>query len=621
MRRSRFAPVALAALLALPFHSQPAVAQDAPPHESEGYARPRGAASRPMGPAPARAMGKAAHPAGGVVARSAFAKPAARRGPAVKNDGKRYLRSLDANDDGRITREEFLAGGKKRFAKADTNHDGVISPREGRIAKAKLLRRQARNDARRRALGLPVKPRHKSGRPPKPYLSTFDKNHDGRVSLKEYLERRRKKFDELDLNHDGVISREEAGLAKKKLLRRREERRAEARERRRAARRGHAARDDGRRYLLSLDTNHDGRISRAEYLAVNRKRFAQADTNHDGVISLKEGRIAKTKLLRKQAQSDARRRSRGLPVKVRRKSDRPPKSYLFSFDKNQDGRVTLREYLERRREKFDEMDLNHDGFISREEARLAKMRQLRLREERRIAALERAEAARLGQKKDGPYLHSLDTNHDGNISREEYLAVGEKRFTQIDTNHDGVVSAEEARIAKAKLLRKQAQSDARRRTRGLSVPERHVSDRPGKPYLSSFDANKDGRVSLSEYLERRRKKFDEMDLNHDGVLSSEEARIAKEELLRRREEREARKLEKARADNDAGASPNADGPEPVEPVTPSPVFRSDEPSSSSLHPVPYAAADALKPGGAVLPKDVRVTPTAPTAPVRDESAE
>ncbi|MHC6225045.1 HvfA family oxazolone/thioamide-modified RiPP metallophore [Pseudomonas sp. X10] len=40
-----------------------------------------------------------------------------------------------------------------------------------------------------------------------------------------------------------------------------------------------------------------------------------------------------------------------------------------------------------------------------------------------------------------------DTNHDGKVSREEFLAVAKDRageFDKIDTNHDGFISEEEA---------------------------------------------------------------------------------------------------------------------------------------------------------------------------------
>ncbi|HWR03245.1 MAG TPA: hypothetical protein VN419_04415 [Humidesulfovibrio sp.] len=211
----------------------PALAQDAPPHEGEGARRPAvaskpGAKAAPKAPATAKPAAKNAAPQ----QKKAAAAPAKKRGPAVKDDGKPYLRSADKNHDGRITKDEFFAGSKKRFAKADTNHDGIISPQEAKAAKAKLQEKEAKRDAKRLAEGKPVKRKKKSDKPPKPYLSTFDKNHDGRVSQKEYLARREKKFSEMDLNHDGVISKEEARIAKQKLLERREEKKALAKERR-----------------------------------------------------------------------------------------------------------------------------------------------------------------------------------------------------------------------------------------------------------------------------------------------------------------------------------------------------------------------------------------------------
>ena len=235
----------LSALLLAFFPARRALAQDAPPLEADGppQTSPQ-TLPKTSGQAPAQARPKAASPGPLGVAKPVLGKPLSlkpgatksatvpakpmARGPAVKNDGKRYLRSLDEDHDGRISREEYLAGTKKRFAKLDLNQDGVISPQEAKAAKAKMLERKAKSDARRLAQGRPVKRTAKNDRPARPYLSAFDANQDGRVARKEYLAKREKKFAELDLNHDGFLSREEAKAAKAKLLQRREERRAEA---------------------------------------------------------------------------------------------------------------------------------------------------------------------------------------------------------------------------------------------------------------------------------------------------------------------------------------------------------------------------------------------------------
>jgi hypothetical protein len=246
-RRSAGPCLAFLALLLVSLPTRKALAQEAPPLEAEGpaqtsaHARPKAAgpvpsvAGRPALAKPASGKvpaGPPLSPKPGIAkAQIVPAKTAARGGPAVKNDGKRYLRSLDENHDARISREEFLASAKKRFAKMDLNGDGVISAQEARAAKAKLMERKAKSDARRLAQGKPVKRKAKSDRPPKPYLSSADANHDGRVSRKEYLARREKKFAELDLNRDGGISKEEAKAAKGKLLARREQRKEEAKER------------------------------------------------------------------------------------------------------------------------------------------------------------------------------------------------------------------------------------------------------------------------------------------------------------------------------------------------------------------------------------------------------
>lgn len=231
VKRSGFCLYSVLALcLLFSLAQSAALAQEAPPHEGEGVRRP---APVPAATAQARAQ-KAP-----VAARKAPAATTGSKAPAAKRPAKPPLRSLDANHDGRVTKEEYLAGTKRRFAKADANRDGVISAQEAKAAKLALKEKQARRDAKRVAKGKPVKPR-KSGTSAKPYLSALDANKDGRVSQKEYLARREKKFKEMDVNRDGVVSREEARSGKAQAQQRSEAKKAQANAKRQ--RRAEAAR-------------------------------------------------------------------------------------------------------------------------------------------------------------------------------------------------------------------------------------------------------------------------------------------------------------------------------------------------------------------------------------------
>lgn len=234
MRRLAVA-LTLAALLLPP---RPAAAQEAPPHPDEVQRTPPPrSAPAPAKPAPARP---------GQPRLSAPQKPQAHTpGPAVKNDGKRYLRSLDENHDGRIAKKEFLARSREQFAELDRNRDGALSPRE--LEKAREQARKKRDEARRRAGKPPMPAEADQGRKPLLYgLAERDLDGDGRITLGEFLAKRERTFAELDTNRDGVISREEAKAEKGRILARRAEIKAEkqAVARRQAERQ--AARDEKR---------------------------------------------------------------------------------------------------------------------------------------------------------------------------------------------------------------------------------------------------------------------------------------------------------------------------------------------------------------------------------------
>ena len=97
-------------------------------------------------------------------------------------------------------------------------------------------------------------------------------------------------------------------------------------------------------------------------------------------------------------------------------------------DANHDGLVSRDEYVAARAHKFDELDRNHDEFLT--EANFPRL----------------AKAGQRGEKVK-KMLDAADTDHDGKVSRDEFKNAGGKWFDLADANHDGVVDKNELKQA------------------------------------------------------------------------------------------------------------------------------------------------------------------------------
>jgi hypothetical protein len=194
--------------------------------------------------------------------------------------------------------------------------------------------------------------------------------------------------------------------------------------------------------------------------------------------------------------------------------------------------MTRDEVVSHVRALFAHLDANRDGFITREELDGARDRMVgmgdRVREihtnvEQRLAD----RGVFIGDR--GAMFDRLDTNHDGMISRGEFMA--------------GRSHAREERVM---IMR-----DGAGRPGAPGMPR--MPGAPGMPGMMGMhmhgmgmgfgghlfdmaDANHDGRVSLQEAQAAALAHFDRADLNHDGRITPDERmQMRKEVRIERRQ--------------------------------------------------------------------------------------
>jgi Ca2+-binding EF-hand superfamily protein len=118
--------------------------------------------------------------------------------PAFANYGKAAqadkFKSVDANGDGRISREEQLAHSQQMFTAVDTNHDGTLSAAEINASTELKSDKHATEELRK-----------------------VDTNNDGLITKAEQEANCDAMFGKLDTNGDGYISEAEFSASHDKM--------------------------------------------------------------------------------------------------------------------------------------------------------------------------------------------------------------------------------------------------------------------------------------------------------------------------------------------------------------------------------------------------------------------
>jgi Ca2+-binding EF-hand superfamily protein len=231
-------------------------------------------------------------------------------------------------------------------------------------------------------------------------LKKMDSNSDGRISLDEYLAAATARFKGIDTQNKGSINA--ADIASSPEAAKRDLRKAQF-------------------MVKRLDSAGNGYVTQDEFLDAAQKRFARLDQKGDGKLTPDE-------------LSAPRRPHDGAP---------PPNAAAAATD------ATNSKHAQFAQAHFDKLDTNHDGVVSMDEylaAATAMYQKLDTQGNGRVTAQELATSPRTlkrDERRAQFAIKHMDTNGDGVVSQEEYLAAAKARFARIDKNGDGFIDAGE----------------------------------------------------------------------------------------------------------------------------------------------------------------------------------
>lgn len=96
------------------------------------------------------------------------------------------------------------------------------------------------------------------------------------------------------------------------------------------------------------------------------------------------------------------------------------------------GRLTRADVMAAREARFNALDTNHDGLVSREEF---------------LAGMQKGGRAGAGEHA-GRVFDRLDARGDGQLTLEEFLVPAERMFARLDPAGTGVITADQVRAAR-----------------------------------------------------------------------------------------------------------------------------------------------------------------------------
>lgn len=238
------------------------------------------------------------------------------------------------------------------------------------------------------------------------------------------------------------------------------------------------------------------------------RKLRRVDADEDGKVTLEEFVIrSRTRFLELDADGNAELSAEELTKPMREQADYKVRLLMKTYDADGDGKITQDEFAAKSRKRFATRDFNGDGKISDDE--LPPRRQKNKSKHYGGDASAPGDAASAAQHGKGPkHAGQYRGGRHGKYGRgqrhqvrsiEKVLEYSGRRFARYDTNADGVIEASE-------IL-------DRGRERRVYYQRRR---------LHVLDANKDGTISSDEFLAGPKERFAVMDLDDDGAITADD---------------------------------------------------------------------------------------------------
>jgi Ca2+-binding EF-hand superfamily protein len=173
-------------------------------------------------------------------------------------------------------------------------------------------------------------------------------------------------------------------------------------------------------FLKSADLNKDGVIDQSEFQTTRDKWFADLDANKDGFVTADELKAFGDKMHAEWAKKHADQATNDKPADAQRKHGDFTQRILHRVDTDKDGKISKAEFDAEGTKLFAKLDGNSDGKI--EGTEMPQRHWARFR---------------------GHMFDQIDADHDGQVTKAEFQAAGEKMFQRMDKNGDGIIEKSE----------------------------------------------------------------------------------------------------------------------------------------------------------------------------------